>query len=182
MVHLCSAEGIHKYVQEHQPPPLKSWRVHEPNKATKAATFKEKAIAQFNLHVPFPEEHSEPVWKAYFEERTKLEKLQSPEDKPEIGLEIYTEPFKALIRRMPLELLRLNSQSDEETAHAEKLSDGIYYLSHDGEAEPMGIHPTADLFVRIYPRHTLTAIEGGISHHYAMHWSSVSGLRVMTDR
>lgn len=178
---MCALKDVKKYLEKH-PDPV-SWRLQPPQKVLDSAKWQEKAVARFNLLHPFPEQYDEAVWKAYYEERSSLEQIQITWGDPDYSddEESSGSLFKNIIRSKALGELLEDTVTEEDKVEADKISDGILYLYHDGgvDEDGDGNFRAADLFVRIYPLHTLTVIDVAITYEHRIHWSWV---RVINSR
>lgn len=181
-VYWCGAADVDEYLKSH-PAPM-SWRLQPPRDIPDGSTWKDRTIAHFNLNDPFPEQHSEAIWRAYFEERSsyELHQVSSGSTNDLDGDEQFEAPFKEVIRSRALKYLLDDAQkdSDKETAH--RLNDGILHVYHSGgeDGDGDGDFRSANLFVRIYPLHTLTAVDVGILYHCRSRWESVRSVPFAT--
>ena len=65
------------------------------------SSYEEIAIVKFNLDSPFPETHSEAIWKAYYDERVDHSQLQVEESNPSSPYESEEDPFLKIVRQDP---------------------------------------------------------------------------------
>lgn len=145
-----------------------SWRLRLAQEVTDDASWQDRSIARFNLVSPFPEAHSDAIWKTYYEERSSFEPHQvTKEDPISLDSDHDAAPFKAVIRRKALRYLLVDARNDEEKETAKILNDGILCLAVEGGHgdDGPGIFRDADVSVRIYPRHTLTAVDAAVRYH-----------------
>lgn len=169
VAYICAETDLERYLAEH-PRSDTAWRLRQPAPEPASASFKDKAIARFHLCSPFPEEHPEEVWEAYYKGRIALEKGQhtyTSSGKDFVHDKSGKLRFKDLIRNEAYQALKDGmSVLGDRPDIVEILSDGILFVASEGTGlETVDGLISGDLFVRVYPSHTLTALEMALSHH-----------------
>jgi hypothetical protein len=144
----------------------KKWRLYHRGNGSappRDAPASQQVIWSYGLQHPFPEEHSDALWKAYLAGRAHLDKNQSPEeddvDDEDGGL------FRFVLRtEVPKTLKELESFLPKDTRDA--LSDGFCVISGKGDgSDDMDSAVQGQVFVRIHPVHSLSLIELGLFHY-----------------